>query len=154
MQTKSLIAPFALLLLLSLMACEAPQAPADSAVEARVTTSKLDTMPLNTAISYTTGWQQEILSDTTIFGGDSIFAFTIPRADFADLLKATDSTYNFRAYLGYKANAGSQNNFELMLVAVDANGKDVIDSTNFIYDFTTPCPDQCDDTSPLCAGCK
>jgi hypothetical protein len=38
-----------------------------------------------------------------------------------------------------------------MLVGVDSNGDDMIDSQKGyeIYDFTQPCPDKCDIKSPL-----
>ena len=38
---------------------------------------------------------------------------------------------------------------KLMLVGVNADGKDLIDSNHLIYDKTQPCPDKCDPTSPL-----
>lgn len=159
MSTKILFQFGVLLIFLSLfVSCGTSSDPAAEAETEIVTTASLDTMPLDTAKEYTGGWQNAITNDSTIFGGKDIFAFTIPRSDFENLLEATKNTsYDFRAYLGFKPNPNIQNGeqyFELMLVAVNGNGKDVINSNNFIYDFTTPCPDQCDDNSPLCGGCK
>lgn len=41
--------------------------------------------------------------------------------------------------------------FKLMIVAVDKNGNDLIDEDKglYIYDFTKPCPSDCDNNSPL-----
>ena len=38
-----------------------------------------------------------------------------------------------------------------MIVAVDSNGNDLIDNNNnqFIYSGTSPCPENCDTSSPL-----
>lgn len=146
------------LLIILLASCESQEDSNAQSEAPTVLTSQLDTMPLDTAIRYTAGWQNAIAGDTSLFGGQEIFAFTIPRSDFENLLEATKNTsYDFRAYLGYKAipdTLKGENYFELMLVAVDNNGDDVINANNFIYDFTAPCPDQCDDNSPLCGGCK
>lgn len=157
MQVKTLLPSIAIVCLFSfILACETQTDPAAQELAPTITTAQLDTLPLDTAISYANGWQQNLINDTTIFDGRNVFAFKIPRADFENLLEATkNTTYDFRAYLGYKDSIQEgENHFELMLVAVDNNGDDVINANNFIYDFTTPCPDQCDDTSPLCGACK
>lgn len=52
-----------------------------------------------------------------------------------------------RAYNGIDDNGA----YKLIIVAVDANGKDLIDPENGfnIYDFTLPCPATCDVNSQL-----
>ena len=52
-----------------------------------------------------------------------------------------------RAYNGINAEGV----YKLMIVAVDANGNDLVNEKNghYIYDFTQPCPDTCDINSPL-----
>lgn len=52
-----------------------------------------------------------------------------------------------RAYNGINADG----DYKLMIVAVDAEGNDLIDEENghYIYDFTQPCPKNCDLNSPL-----
>lgn len=62
----------------------------------------------------------------------------------SELLRTAD-VVNVRAYMGVD-DKGIQ---KLMLVGVDANGKDLIDANHLIYDKTHPCPDNCDPSSPL-----
>ena len=68
----------------------------------------------------------------------------IPGEALTELL-ATEDVVDVRAYMGVDAT-GIQ---KLMLVGVNADGKDLIDSNHLIYDKTQPCPDKCDPTSPL-----
>ena len=68
----------------------------------------------------------------------------IPGGALSELL-ATEGVVDVRAYMGVDAT-GIQ---KLMLVGVNADGKDLIDSNHLIYDKTQPCPDKCDPTSPL-----
>lgn len=68
----------------------------------------------------------------------------IPGEALSELL-ATEGVVNVRAYMGVD-ETGTQ---KLMFVGVDANGKDMIDDNNLIYDTTKPCPPNCDPTSPL-----
>jgi hypothetical protein len=76
-----------------------------------------------------------------------VIAYLIPGLDITELLKQNDLV-NFRAYLGYDPE--KQMN-KLMIVGVDAEGKDLINEQDgqYIYDMTSPCPLTCDVTSPL-----
>ncbi|PZO29587.1 MAG: hypothetical protein DCF13_05605 [Flavobacteriaceae bacterium] len=78
---------------------------------------------------------------------DSVIAYLIPGIDFKQLL-SENGTVDIRAYVGIDPESGLQ---KLMLVGVDSNGDDMIDSQKGyeIYDFTQPCPDKCDIKSPL-----
>ena len=68
----------------------------------------------------------------------------IPGEALSELL-ATEGVVDVRAYMGVD-ESGTQ---KLMFVGVDANGNDMIDVNNFIYDSTKPCPPNCDSISPL-----
>ena len=76
----------------------------------------------------------------------SIIAFLIPGIDVTEVLAET-YTVNVRSYLGIDENK----NPKLMIVGVDASGKDLIDDTKgqYIYDFTSGCRPDCDNSSPL-----
>lgn len=76
----------------------------------------------------------------------AVKAHLIPMEDFVNIQKENGAV-NVRAYIGIDENGLNK----LMLVGVDANGRDMIDDTNgdYIYDFTLPCPNTCDTSSPL-----
>jgi hypothetical protein len=86
-------------------------------------------------------------------------AFTIPLIDLKEVIG--EGAVAARAYLGVeKTKVEGENVFieKLMFVGVDKNGKDMISSkdgevleadSGDIYDATIPCPDACDDSSPL-----
>jgi hypothetical protein len=86
-------------------------------------------------------------------------AFTIPLIDLQEVIG--EGAVSVRGYLGVKkTQVEGENVFEekLMFVGVDANGKDMISSkdgetldatSGGIFDATEPCPDLCDDESPL-----
>ena len=78
---------------------------------------------------------------------DSVIAYLIPGIDFTQLI-SQDNVVNIRAYVGIDPETGLQ---KLMLVGVDAQGNDLISEKDkeYIYDFTQPCPQQCDINSPL-----
>ena len=89
-------------------------------------------------------------------------AFNIPKKDLIEVLNE-DGVESVRAYLGVEKlrdkDTGKKYYVEkLMFVGVDANGKDMISSSDGItldngpldiYDFSTPCPTTCDNQSPL-----
>lgn len=68
----------------------------------------------------------------------------IPGEALKELL-ATENVVDVRAYMGVDEN----NTQKLLFVGVDADGKDLIDQNNPIYDHTEPCPKICDPSSPL-----
>ena len=73
-------------------------------------------------------------------------AYLIPQEDITQLMQEA-GVVNVRAYNGIDDTGV----YKLMLVGVDANGKDMVDEANgqYVYDFTQPCPKVCDTTSPL-----
>lgn len=77
---------------------------------------------------------------------NTVKAHLIPEVDITELL-AEPGVEAVRAYIGIDENDVNK----LMLVAVDADGNDMIDASKgqYIYDFTKPCPDTCDIKSPL-----
>lgn len=77
---------------------------------------------------------------------NTIKAFLIPNVDITQLL-AEKGVQDVRAYVGIDENDEQK----LMLVGVDENGNDLIDEANgkIIFDFTKPCPSECDINSPL-----
>ena len=75
-----------------------------------------------------------------------VIAFLIPEIDITQVM-AERETVNIRTYLGID----DQDNCKLMIVGIDVNGKDLINEQKgqYIYDFTTGCPRECDVDSPL-----
>ncbi|MFN0216173.1 MAG: hypothetical protein ACKVT2_18090 [Saprospiraceae bacterium] len=98
-------------------------------------------IPLQTAIDWTTEWRTA--------NPGSIKAFKIDIAEVNDMLKEVGTT-SIRLYFGLDLNVE-----KLVLVAVDANGHDIINPTvggqtiSGTYDFCEPCPPVCDPLSPL-----
>ena len=96
-----------------------------------------NSIPLETAQEWATKWVESQPAD-------AVKAHLIPMEDFTALSKE-DGVVNIRAYIGIDGDGTNK----LMLVGVDANGKDMISNTDLIYDFTLPCPNTCDTDSPL-----
>ena len=88
-------------------------------------------IPLQTAVNWTTAWRS-----------------TNPN----DMLKEAGTT-SIRLYFGLDNGVE-----KLALVAVNANGQDIINPTvggvviSGTYDFCDPCPPTCDPNSPLLTG--
>lgn len=113
-------------------------------------------IPEATAIAYTTNYRNYISG----FDKDPnyIRAFNIPMEDITSLADFTKCP-SVRAYLGM-SDPKDISTLKLVLVPVDnlnndilsipvANGVgDVVDQSS-IYDFTSPCPQNCDLASPL-----
>jgi hypothetical protein len=95
-----------------------------------------------TAIDWITAWRN---SPQT-----GVKAFFIPKDDMSDLM-LDDTCIGVRAYLAYGNEDGLPAEAKLLLVDVDGNintgGTDNL--ANGIFDFTSPCPNFCDVTSPL-----
>jgi hypothetical protein len=112
-------------------------------------------IPLSDACRYTRRWRE---------AGNSIKAFTIDKQELLDIidelgLKHQKEIQQVRVYFGIKDDEKEA----LVLVGVDEFGNDI---TSFMkpgettqkvegeeesgtYDFTRPCPDTCDEGSPL-----
>ena len=76
----------------------------------------------------------------------AIIAFLVPGIDLTEVM-AEKETVNVRTYFGIDEKGDSK----LMIVGVDAGGKDLIDDAKgqYIYDFSSGCRPDCDFNSPL-----
>jgi len=111
-------------------------------------------IPLEDAARYTARWRED--------HRDSDRAFTIDVQELKDIIDELGRRHHhqcpikeIRVYFGIKDD-GKEG---LILVGVDKDGKDItslpptpgradLDNSG-TYDFTKPCPDTCDNTSPL-----
>ena len=117
---------------------------------------KTNKISLKTAKKWAKEWRDDEASYNKYF---DCRAFTIPLVDLKEVIG--EGAVAARAYLGVeKTKVDGENVFieKLMFVGVDKNGKDMISSNNGedlnaasggIFDATKPCPDTCDNTSPL-----
>lgn len=98
-------------------------------------------IPLQTAENWTAAWRAA--------NPTSIKAFKISVAEINDMLQEV-GTVSIRLYFGLDNGVE-----KLVLVAVNANGQDIINPTvggqvvSGTYDFCEPCPPTCDPSSPL-----
>lgn len=101
-------------------------------------------IPLQTGVNWTTAWRNA--------NTNSIKAFKIDLAEVNQMLQEVGTT-SIRLYFGLDGGVE-----KLVLVAVDANGQDIINPTvngqlvSGTYDFCDPCPPTCDPLSPLMTG--
>lgn len=97
-----------------------------------------NTIPLKQAKEWAATWRKKSNID--------IRSFLIPNIDVTQILDV-DKNADIRAYVGINDKGEPT----LMLVRVDEGGNDMIDEENGdpIYDFTRPCPSDCDPKSPL-----
>jgi hypothetical protein len=121
------------------------------------TPSPVDTLTEQQGIDVTTNWRTYITTIDT--NPNYIKAFNIPMSDIQNLADFTQCP-NVRAYLAMD-NPKDVSTLKIILVPVDAKNNDVlsipVDSADSvgsteqssIYDFTTPCPQACDNDSPL-----
>lgn len=117
---------------------------------------KKNTISLKTAKRWTKRWRK---MEDNYNAHQNCRAFNIPLIDLKEVIN--EGAVSVRGYLGvHKHKIDSEIVFEekLIIVGVDANGKDMISSkdgevldaeSGDIYDATTPCPDVCDIESPL-----
>lgn len=116
----------------------------------------VDKISLKTAKKWAKEWRDDEASYNKYF---ECRAFTIPLIDLKEVIG--EGAVAARAYLGVeKTKVEGETVFieKLMFVGVDANGKDMISSSDGetlddgpggIYDATQPCPEVCDNSSPL-----
>ena len=101
-------------------------------------------IPLQDGVNWTTAWRGAY--------NTSVKAFKINIDEINQMLLENNATA-IRLYFGLDGTAE-----KLVLVAVDANDKDIINPTvngvviSGTYDFCDPCPPTCDLTSPLMTG--
>jgi hypothetical protein len=125
---------------------------------------KKNTITLQTAKKWAKKWKKE---EGTYNSHHDCRAFNIPKIDLLEVL-AEDGVASVRAYLGINVftdpdTSKKVSEEKLMIVGVDAEGKDMIstkkgengdlisdpEGDGDIYDFTRPCPSYCDPESPL-----
>jgi hypothetical protein len=105
-----------------------------------------DQITLRTATTITTNWRNA--------NPGSVTSFLVPIVDLQGILNEMDADYA-RVYLCL--DGGTE---KIILVGANVNKQDIILNSNRpdsldsgIYDFTSPCPPTCDDTtSPLATG--
>ena len=112
-------------------------------------------IPLSDACRYTRRWRD---------AGNTVKAFTIDKQELIDIFdelgrKHLSEVTEVRVYFGIKDDGKEA----LVLVGVDAEGNDITsfykpgettqrvegEEESGTYDFTRPCPDTCDEGSPL-----
>jgi len=112
--------------------------------------AKQNTISLKTAKFWAKTWRSK---ESTYNKYHECKAFNIPKIDLQEVL-AEKGVASIRAYLGVDKNGEEK----LMIVGVNAQGKDMLtlakDGTlavngGDIFDFTRPCPSECDPDSPL-----
>lgn len=96
-----------------------------------------NTIPLELAQEWAKNWRTK--------QPDNVKAFLIPREDIIELYNniIEKDGQDVRGYLGIRDDG----EYKMMFVSVDSKGNDMIELG--IYDFTQPCPEYCDTTSPL-----
>ena len=130
-------------------------------------------IPVETAIERTTNWRNFMKDKTTTKEARKIpKAVYMSRTDLMDMAKqceADDTIVGMRAYFTlnneFTEDIKNEVRFVMVLVRENANmpfGEDVLyaptpDGTvggepSNVYDFTKPCPDCCDPSSPLYTG--
>lgn len=104
-----------------------------------------NTISLETAQNWAKRWKEAQNNNNT----PQITAFLIPGIDVNQALKP-DKAVDVRTYMGIDETHIPR----LIIVGVDKNGNDLIDETNgyYIYDFTLPCPNQCNGNPPFIAS--
>lgn len=119
--------------------------------------NKRNTISLEIAKDWTDRWRN---IDSNYKAHNDCRAFNIPLIDLQEVIKEK-GVASVRGYIGVEEIIveGEPVFIEkLIIVGVDAAGKDMITSSNGvtldddggdIYDFTNPCPNTCDDISPL-----
>jgi len=117
-----------------------------------------DTISLHDAEVLTTNWRS-FIQPLVPPGGNYIRAFYIPIADI-DNLADFHNAIAVRAYLCLEV-ADDPSTAKVVIVPVDEKGNDIIAIPSppteqsdqlvqsSIYDFTQPCPQMCDYSSPL-----
>mgnify|MGYP006082909849 CR=1 FL=1 len=120
--------------------------------------NKDKTISLKTAKKWAKEWRE---TESTYNKYNDCRAFNIPKSDLVNVLK--ENVASVRGYIGVAVficpDTGEKIHQEkLMIVGVDKDGKDMISSKDgltldgkeeFIYDFSNPCPEKCDPSSPL-----
>jgi aspartate carbamoyltransferase regulatory subunit len=117
-----------------------------------------NTISLEVAEKYTSSWRNGSPSSKLNHIG-FIKAFNISKSDIDQLALLIPDNGGCRAYLGIDHET-KPSSIKLVLVPVSAQNKDILhiegehaddgdEGQSTIFDFTTPCPSQCAENSPL-----
>lgn len=108
-----------------------------------------DPISFDKAKGWTALWNTQVNGGGGFFDRDSLFAFDFPFDDISNIFNESGAA-TFRMYFGLN----NSDDFKAAVVGVDANGRDMTDTTQnfYIFDLSTPCPPFCDTTSVLYAG--
>ena len=117
-----------------------------------------NTIPLDVAVKYTTDWRTGSPSSKLNHIG-FVKAFNISKSDIDQLQLLIPEGGGCRAYLGIDYDT-KPSSIKLVLVPVSADNRDILhiegehddaddEGQSTIFDFTTPCPSQCAENSPL-----
>ena len=106
-------------------------------------------IPLSTAKDWTKNWR-DVMDDGNWLSSHMKKAFLIPMETITNLQNKVAK--NIRVYFGVdKEESDPGKQLKLVIVGVDADGKDMLDESQGekTYDFARPCPPLCDDDSDL-----
>lgn len=119
--------------------------------------NKENTISLEIAKDWTKRWRD---MESAYNSHHDCRAFNIPLIDLQEVIKE-QGVVSVRGYIGVEETVVEGDTVfieKLIIVGVDANGKDMISSkdglildqeSDDIYDFSDPCPNLCDPKSPL-----
>lgn len=109
------------------------------------TTLTEDTIHVNTATDWAQRWETKV-NGGGYMATSPLYAFDIPHEDVSEIFSNSEAK-TFRVYMGLTA----QDTFKAIVVGVNKDGIDLIDSTKslFVYDLSTPCPPICDTSSVM-----
>ncbi|MGJ8685138.1 MAG: hypothetical protein ACSHWW_10970 [Nonlabens sp.] len=104
-----------------------------------------NTIPLEQAQTWRSNWKT---SRKDWMAANDLQGFWVPGDDLTQTVG--ENGVNCRIYMGL-TEEGTSGEAKMMMVAVDADGKDMIDPDNglYIYDFSQPIPPMDDPSSPL-----
>lgn len=102
-----------------------------------------NTITLSEAQEWASDWNTKKIQ---YLKDNDLKAFRIPRQVLADVT-APQEVHDIRTYFGLDGDL----NPHLIIVGVDSQGNDLIDPANglHIYNFATPCPTTCNESSPF-----
>ncbi|MBC7615086.1 MAG: hypothetical protein H7202_03370 [Pedobacter sp.] len=128
------------------------------------------TIPVNEAIARVTRFREKMVKSAAIPESNIPRAILIPIDDLLAIIQkyttiddegnVKSTLKGVRTYFAIKAtDQNLTDEVTALVVAVDLQGNDIINTTSAlgvgeeggseIYDFTTPCPSECDPESPL-----
>jgi hypothetical protein len=118
-------------------------------------------IPAAVAEQWTADYRNQSLTDEELAGAKRINAYYFGN-QLLETIQGQPNCVGLRFYMGLEKNATgdkSDDKYQLLVVGVDANGRDIIPRTQadgtvegsdgLVGDGSDKCPDNCDSTSPL-----